>query len=124
MNSLQNTFNTVAQHLLAQNAQSLIASPGDACAYRGSNGLKCAVGCLIADEHYTPSLEGSGSYSDGVAEAVRASVDPHHEMSHMEWATTQELLVRLQRMHDESEPSRWRARLDDIAAEFNLTRAG
>jgi hypothetical protein len=34
-------------------------APGSmACLYRGPDGLKCAVGVLIPDEEYQPSLEG------------------------------------------------------------------
>lgn len=31
---------------------------GSACSYRGAGGFKCAAGWLIADEDYTPELEG------------------------------------------------------------------
>ena len=30
------------------------------CMYRGPNGTKCAVGCLIPDEMYLPEMESSG----------------------------------------------------------------
>lgn len=30
------------------------------CAYRGDNGRKCAVGCLIPDSEYDPYIEGLG----------------------------------------------------------------
>jgi hypothetical protein len=49
------------------------------CAYRGDDGSKCAVGHLILDEYYLPSLEGaivafSGSQrSDQLNEALRLS---------------------------------------------------
>ena len=30
---------------------------GNDCVYRNSDGNKCAVGCLIPDEHYSPLIE-------------------------------------------------------------------
>lgn len=60
----QQVFDKVALHLLKQNARSLAeealgsAESGD-CAYRGKDGLMCAVGCLIPDELYYPNMEGS-----------------------------------------------------------------
>lgn len=44
-------FEKVRTHLLTQNAKSMIDG---ICLYRGPNGLKCAVGCLIEDEHFDP----------------------------------------------------------------------
>lgn len=32
----------------------------NACAYRGRNGTKCAIGILIPDEIYLPEMEGKG----------------------------------------------------------------
>lgn len=45
----QEIFEKVAKHLLDQGRRSTLATPtGDegACAYRGTGGAKCAVGCL------------------------------------------------------------------------------
>ena len=126
----QSIFNRVAEHLLTQNAQSLTDTVTDegqvekGCAYRGSNGLKCAVGCLIADEHYSPELEGDNITSPPVCEAVRESIDPHHKMTQAEWAEIQYLLDRLQLRHDNSDPSEWSSDLDVIAAQFNLLPYG
>jgi hypothetical protein len=52
--TLQETFDKVCVHLLTQLQKSVfLDSNGSmACAYRGPNGLKCAVGCLIPDELY------------------------------------------------------------------------
>jgi hypothetical protein len=58
----QEIFDTVAKHLIAQGKQSLLPQvAGDSeyngCAYRGENGTKCAIGCLIPDELYNPIIE-------------------------------------------------------------------
>lgn len=58
----QQIFDTVAKHLLEQGEKSEGPDPssddGTTCLYRGPNGLKCAAGCLIPDEMYSPKLEG------------------------------------------------------------------
>lgn len=46
----QQVFDQVAGHLLTQ--KEVLPSP--ACFYRGPNGLKCAAGCLIANDEYMP----------------------------------------------------------------------
>jgi hypothetical protein len=52
-------FNYVVDHLRKQGDKSLHPD-GGICAYRGRNENMCAVGCLIADDEYDPSLEGRG----------------------------------------------------------------
>jgi hypothetical protein len=60
----QEIFDTVTTFLLKQGVQSI--NPGEyaihqnACLYRGPNGAKCAIGCLIPDTLYTSDIEGTG----------------------------------------------------------------
>lgn len=54
----QELFDYVTSFLLKQGEQS--RGPGGACAYRGRDGLMCAVGCVVPDEFYSPSMEGEG----------------------------------------------------------------
>jgi hypothetical protein len=51
----QEIFDTVARHLIAQGRQA--KDEGGNCVYRAEDGSKCAVGCLITDEEYVPSME-------------------------------------------------------------------
>ena len=51
----QQAVDKVAAHLRAQGKQALGTS--GRCAYRGVNGLSCAIGCLDIDEVYQPSWE-------------------------------------------------------------------
>jgi hypothetical protein len=51
--SKQEIFDTVVTHLRKQNTQS---GKGGNCFYRLGE-LKCAVGCLISDEDYSPDME-------------------------------------------------------------------
>ncbi len=54
----QETFNKVVKHLRRQKTQAL-QNDGFGCAYRGDDGKKCAVGCLIPDSLYVPWMEGN-----------------------------------------------------------------
>ena len=64
-------FRDVALHLIRQGERSSDAE--DSCKYRHGN-LKCAVGCLIKDEHYSPDLEELTINSKNVMEAVEKSI--------------------------------------------------
>lgn len=57
MLTLQEIYNKVKAHLLTQNARSSF-NKRSLCAYRSPEGLKCAVGVLIEDEHYKGEIEG------------------------------------------------------------------
>lgn len=52
----QEIFDTVARFLIKQGKQSMSTMSGR-CFYRSPDGLKCAVGCLLSDEDYTPTME-------------------------------------------------------------------
>ena len=56
----QEIFDYVIKHLRSQRHQSLDYILGDDghCAYRGTSSRMCAVGCLIADDEYSPGMEG------------------------------------------------------------------
>lgn len=53
----QEIFDTVANHLRKQGRPAM--SEGN-CVYRGPDGTKCAIGCLIPDELYEEDMEGRG----------------------------------------------------------------
>ena len=57
----QEVFDQVATHLIRQCRKSLkeqsLLGPFGASAYRGDDGLKCAAGCLIADDEYDIGME-------------------------------------------------------------------
>lgn len=95
-------FNRVALHLLTQREQ---CKEGSMCRYRGPNGTKCAVGCLITDEHYVGGLEGEaytyGPRDNSVRQAVRNSLGREltDEENHM--------LLELQHLHDDDDA--WRS---------------
>jgi hypothetical protein len=62
----------IRDHLIKQKAKSEDSVTG-ACKYRSENGLMCAVGCLINDEHYSPMFEGLIAINTNILGAVQAS---------------------------------------------------
>ena len=111
--NLQEIFNKVVTHLLTQNARSFNAVDGK-CLYRGDKGLKCAVGCLITDEYYHPNLEGRYAGADAVLQAVLDSLEVFWSQKLVD------LLIKLQRVHDERSTDSWQAEINAVATEFNL----
>lgn len=98
----QEIFNLVIRMLVKQGQRS-IRSTGE-CAYRGTNGRKCAVGLLISDEEYTPKMEGQAVYSAPmIKELLPKRLVPHACF-----------LRELQRKHDLD--TTWRNRETFIAA--------
>ena len=91
--SSQEIFDTVAEHLWKQMCAAVTRPEGlyDSCAYRADDGKKCAVGCLILDQEYTPAMEGLP-----VKALLRQGLLPQRLVGHIL------LLVELQLVHDHS----------------------
>lgn len=113
----QAIFDKVAAHLIKQGRPALYAA-GEVgvmtCAYRGSDGTACAVGCLIPDSQYTEDFEGLGVH-DLLDEFVEA-------FSPLGSFAT--LLSALQTAHDHNQ--QWGKpeiieRLQMVAARFDLS---
>lgn len=106
----QEIFNKVRDHLLSQNKRSAIYGRN---LYRGPDGLMCAIGCLIDDEHYSARVE--GKTPDGVAafEALFKS-GISEEIIHSG------LLHELQALHDLEPVEEWSYRLRWIARDHGL----
>lgn len=101
-------FDTISAHLLKQGHRSSYPSGegfAAGCAYRGADGDKCAVGCIIKDEFYHIGLEDQLVYFDEVKEAVSKSIGAKEENIPFN------LLVALQQIHDEVEPEDWKESL-------------
>lgn len=101
----QEIFNQVATHLLTQMEVSQDKN-SMSCLYRGPNGLKCAAGCLIADDEYLPEMEGeawaSMSYDGIVPEEHKSLID------------------NLQIIHDCERIGRWLWALTSLAEKCKL----
>lgn len=95
----QEVFNQVARHLVEQSEKS--ADLLDSCAYRGSDGLKCAAGCLIDDDEYDPYWEGES----WVLLASKKKLPQVHA----------QLIADLQKIHDLEDSDDWRSVLTEFA---------
>lgn len=109
----QDIFNHVVNHLMSQKERS--ADSEGACMYRGPNGLKCAAGCLIADDEYSPEMEYStwlhlmdeGASYRGNGKLVVPTA--HSDLIHA-----------LQTVHDRDAPDKWEEALRKLCAEHML----
>ena len=112
--TLQEIFDRVAKHLLAQNAKSERQSDEGwtRCAYRGNDGKSCAVGCLITDKEYSEALEGLSVEHPKVQDALGEALATD--------TRALDLLSQLQLMHDSYSVERWPSRLGNIAKDFGL----
>jgi hypothetical protein len=99
----QEVFEFVAHHLLTQNEKCMLNYLE--CAYRNSNGLKCAVGCVIADDEYSPILDECVNCSIAyLVKEKKIKIDKHLE-----------LLQKLQGIHDGCPVFLWKDELKNLA---------
>jgi hypothetical protein len=103
----QQVFDQVARHLLTQMKRSL--NEMMECLYRGPDGLKCAAGCLIADDEYQPGWEDVTWY--GLVE--RGLAPKQHDT----------LISDLQHLHDNNDQYFWKEALCNLATRHNLSPA-
>lgn len=102
--SKQAVFDHVAEHLFAQNKQCSDITFGR-CRYF-HNGLRCAAGCLIAEDEYTPGFENKSWET-----LIRHNLVPEDHF---------ELIVDLQRVHDLYKPNTWLRQLYLVAQKHAL----
>ncbi len=105
----QEVFDKVATHLLTQNRKSII---GNACKYRGPNGLKCAAGILIPDDVYDSCME------NVVIDTILREIP---ELAHL--LPFSSLLFDLQQIHDWKDVPNWKAELQELAVSYKLSTA-
>ena len=90
----QAIFNKVVKHLRKQGKRAGVGEAEDfQCLYRAPDGTKCAVGCLLKDDEYSPIMESKSVDCIQLPERLY----PHSS-----------LLVELQDLHDGS--SNWKKR--------------
>lgn len=115
----QEVYSTVRHHLLTQMKQAadvfeVELSPIDrtvetSCRYRTAEGLTCAVGCLIPDNLYDESLE--GSVASGVLDTLQLELNMTWD-ERRRWSA---FLDDLQVIHDQSQPEHWETQLNNFA---------
>jgi hypothetical protein len=107
----QRAFTTMVKHLRQQGVRSV--DPEDSqetCLYRGPNGTKCAVGCLIAEEHYDSNFENKVSWGMTVVEALDKSG----------WkGLSEDLTSAMQSIHDGKRPEVWEDHFLKVADRFS-----
>lgn len=107
--SPQETFNTVVAHLRKQGEKSGESGQYGAyrCLYRGPNGTKCAAGCLIPDDKYSPDFEYELCTAIPITKALEG-----HDIA---------LVRSMQRIHDNYEVAAWETQFERIARVYSLT---
>ena len=104
----QEVFDFVAKHLLTQNKKSITNIDGVIahCLYKSSNGLNCAIGCLIPKESYDSEIE---------------QMDLSNVLDYFEVDTKHDILLEsLRLVHDDQDVENWQEALNDTALKFNL----
>ncbi len=116
MKSTQEAFTKIVLHLRKQGARSLSASQ---CMYRGGEGLSCAVGCIIDDEHYHVHLEGAslGSNNPSTKKVIAALTASGWNMSQ---GDTFEVLCAMQEVHDDTHVESWEPAFAKVAKTYGL----
>lgn len=114
MNSMQDEFNAVCEHLVKQGERAYGEEEG-MCYYRSPKGLMCAVGCRIPDRVYTTEMEGRDVYN--LLRTFKDVVPP-------EISEYVELFDALQGVHDASRSwtslTELKGSLRQVANKFNL----
>jgi hypothetical protein len=103
----QEAFNIMVQHLRKQGRKSVLLDDHNSCAYRGADGLKCAIGALLSDNEYKAEFEGK---------PVNFLLD-YGLLRNLDNG----LLMEMQNVHDFAPVHRWEDRFQDMAEEYSLT---
>ena len=112
----QETFDIVVTNLRNQGCQSLDDEFN--CAYRGENGLKCAVGWLIPDDVYSEDMEGFSLSWD-----INDEVNDNEIVAHVleKQGHNISLASSLQKVHDNYDVDEWENQFIKIAHQYSLT---
>lgn len=110
----QELFDTVVKHLLTQNRRAW--KKGHCLYFNTEENTKCAVGCLITEQSYSPDLEGKIlEIVSPVTKAVEQSIG--RALTRLEIG----LLTDLQRIHDDKDVVTWKDRFESLATFHRLT---
>lgn len=118
--TLQQIFDHVASNLLRQGE--VCADDDGSCRFRSDGGKKkCAVGWVISDEEYSQIFRGAEEDGESLGKLIQCRRLPMPDNAIFD------LLVDLQKMHDEWSPDnylrsdRWMIDLEDVARFHGLT---
>jgi hypothetical protein len=99
-------FKKIVGGLLKQGTQSMDRTEST-CKYRGTNGMRCAIGMIISDSAYKRSLEGSTIMSTDntrKSKLIKALVDSGIDVS---TPADIEFLAEMQEIHDSAYGRPW-----------------
>lgn len=100
----EEVFEYIRHHLLTQ-MKRCVDDKGD-CLYRNKQGLKCAAGCLIADDEYDPNME----YKKWYSLVIEKFVPKEHR----------ELIRKMQYIHDDTPVSDWELVLNEVGGRLDV----
>lgn len=109
--SRQEIFDHVSSNLLKQGAQSRSAS---GCAYRGTDGGRCAIGWLIPDEEYRKSMEDHSFVSEELRPVLEKRIG--RKLREKDIQLLQSLLL----CHDTTRFTVWPEQLHQVAVTHGL----
>lgn len=120
----QDIYTKVRTHLLKQNERA--TDEYGSCAYRGENGKKCAIGCLIPDDLYDYSFEGEGASE--LPQAIYDYLGVNYEEAIQKYSGDGGkddgdlgFLIGLQNIHDCFDADEWEMCLGDFASAWELS---
>lgn len=120
MNHYQKIIQHVSNFLLAQNAKSEVPSQ-EYCAYRGSNGMMCAIGCLIPDSLYNERMESVAIISNPkLFTDVIDNIMIEYGVPSEREPRLIKLLRELQRIHDSCKVEMWKEEFDSLYLQYSL----
>jgi hypothetical protein len=103
-------FDKIKSHLLTQKIKS-VDSAG-ICKYRDDFGNKCALGCLLTDDMYSPNLEG---ISLAHSPELRSILEPLIGVEGSEeFNNNLKMLTSLQIIHDEVGIDHWIEHINEV----------
>lgn len=109
----QEIFDTVVVHLLEQGEKSISSKLGySSCRYRGPNGLRCAVGCVIPDDIWEPAMEGW---------RVNKLFQEYPNIRKLLGFRNLSLLLDCQNIHDNTAVREWREKLKKLGRKRRLS---
>lgn len=124
-------YGIVREHLLSQMDKSFYNTPDgrdDACAYRGRNGMSCAIGCLIPDEYYSTVIEGAMPSLVSEMEPTTGGHALSTALSQVFGISynlqTLRLLSQLQDIHDNCDVKDWEGELDSLGVDWGFDTWG
>ena len=112
--SMKQIHTKVSKHLLQQGKRSEDGQgAGNSCMYRSSDGLMCAVGCLISDDEYHSGIEGHDVDNYEVRSVLVDALGA-------DWDRKLDLLSRLQFIHDQVPVENWAIKLEGLKKDYKF----